>query len=211
MKRVCVYCGSSFGNSPGYAALAGSFGAACARRGLTVVYGGGGVGLMGTMADAALAAGGKVIGVIPHSMIAEERAHHGLTELIAVKTMHERKQRMAQLADAFVALPGGIGTLEEVIEMLAWLQLGLHLKPVGLLNANGFYDQFLDFLKHISSEGFVKPAHLAMLSVARDADSLLDMLASTRHVRLPKPVERTESRRNKATHTPDSGSRAHGD
>src|SRR5881398_2078159 len=139
MSRICVYTGSSFGASPEYAAVAAALGRACAHPGITIVYGGGSVGLMGALADSALSAGGEVIGVIPRAMIAEERAHKSLTELIPVESMHERKHRMAQLADAFVALPGGIGTLEEVIEVFTWLQLGLHFKPVGLLNVGGFY------------------------------------------------------------------------
>ena len=143
---------------------------------------------MGTLADSALAAGGKVIGVIPRSMIAEERAHHGLTELIAVETMHERKQRMAQLADMFVALPGGIGTLEEVIEAFTWLQLGLHLKPVGLLNACGYYDLLLQFLTHMRDEQFLTARHLSMLSVSTDVETLLNHLASTKHIHVPKPL-----------------------
>lgn len=188
MKRICVYCGSSFGVSPEYAAVASGFGAACARRGLAVVYGGGRVGLMGALADAALAAGGEVIGVIPRAMMAEERAHEGLTTLIPVETMHERKQRMAELADAFVALPGGIGTLEEVIEVFTWLQLGLHLKPVGLLNADGFYDRLLEFLAHMRDENFLTTRHHAMLTVGVEAESLLDQLVAIKHVHVPKPV-----------------------
>src|SRR5436190_15852704 len=190
MSRICVYSGSSFGASPDYAALAADFGTACARRGLTIVYGGGSVGLMGVLADSALSAGGAVIGVIPRAMIAEERAHKGLTELIAVDTMHERKDRMAQLADAFVALPGGIGTLEEVIEIFTWLQLGLHLKPVGLLNTRGFYDLLLQFLSHMRDEQFLTSKHLSMLSVSADVESLLDDLMTTNHIRVPKPVSR---------------------
>ena len=186
MSRICVYCGSSFGASPAYAAVAAAFGAACAARGLTIVYGGGRVGLMGALADSALAAGGQVIGVIPTAMIEEERAHRQLTELIAVKTMHERKHRMAELSDSFVALPGGIGTLEEVTEIFTWLQLGLHLKPVGVLNALGFYDSLLALLAHMRAEGFLTAAHHAMLSVASDPDSLLDLVAAARHVRVPK-------------------------
>jgi uncharacterized protein (TIGR00730 family) len=154
------------------------------------VYGGGSVGLMGALADSALAAGGEVTGVIPRAMIAEERAHRGLTRLIAVDTMHERKSQMAQLADAFVALPGGIGTLEEIIEMFTWLQLGLHLKPVGLLNAAGFYDALLAFLAHLRAERFLAPEHHLMLTVAKEVEPLLDQLLSTRHVHLPKPIER---------------------
>ena len=190
MTRICVYCGSTFGASAQYAALAAAFGAACARRGLGIVYGGGNVGLMGFLADAALAAGGEVIGVIPRAMIAEERAHRGLTRLIAVDTMHERKSQMAQLADAFVALPGGIGTLEEVIEVFTWLQLGLLLKPVGLLNAAGFYDALLQFLSHMRSERFLTSEHYSILTVGTEVQPFLDEILATRHVRLPKPIER---------------------
>jgi uncharacterized protein (TIGR00730 family) len=190
MLRICVYSGSSFGVSPDYASAAAAFGTACARRGLGIVYGGGSVGTMGILANAALAAGGEVIGVIPRAMIAEERAHHGLTELIAVESMHERKLRMADLSDAFAALPGGIGTLEEVIEVFTWLQLGLHLKPVGLLNAVGFYEPLLQFLAHMREEGFLTPAHHAMLSVEREPDALLDRLTTTRHDLIPKPIHR---------------------
>lgn len=190
MNHICVYAGSSFGTSPAYAAAANAFGTACAVRGLTVVYGGGSVGLMGILADSALAAGGKVIGVIPRAMIAQERAHHHLTELIAVDTMHERKQRMADLADAFVALPGGVGTLEETAEVFTWLQLGLHLKPIGILNSLGFYDPFLQFFDHMSTEGFLTKVHHAMLSVSDDPGSLLDQLAATRHLHVPKPIHK---------------------
>ena len=190
MTRICVYSGSSFGASPEYRAAASVFGAACARRGLTIVYGGGGVGLMGTLADSAMAAGGKVIGVIPRAMLAEKRDHQGLTELIIVETMHERKQRMAQLADAFVALPGGIGTLEEIAEVFTWLQLGLHLKPVGLLNVCGFYDLLLEFLAHARNEQFLTARHYSMLTVATDTESLLNKLMDTKHIHAPKPVFR---------------------
>ena len=188
MRRICIYSGSSFGASPEYATAAASFGAACARRGLGIVYGGGSVGLMGVLADSALAAGGEVVGVIPRSMIAEERAHRRLTELIPVESMHERKQRMAQLADSFAALPGGIGALEEVIEVFTWLQLGLHLKPVGLLNVGGFYEPLLHFLDHVRDEQFLTPAHHAMLVVEKDSERLLDRLAATKHTLIPKPV-----------------------
>ena len=190
MTRICVYSGSSFGASAEYTSVASAFGRACARRGFTIVYGGGSVGLMGVLADSALAAGGKVIGVIPRAMIAEERAHHGLTELIPVATMHERKDRMAQLADAFVALPGGIGTLEEVIEVFTWLQLGLHLKPVGLLNAGGYYDLLLQFLAHMRDEQFLSSKHHAMLTVSTDAESLLEQVTATKHLHVRKAVHR---------------------
>jgi uncharacterized protein (TIGR00730 family) len=188
MLRICVYSGSSFGASAEYATAAATLGAACARRGLGIVYGGGSVGLMGVLADSALAAGGEVIGVIPRAMIAEERAHHSLTELIPVDSMHERKLRMAQLSDSFVALPGGIGTLEEVIEVFTWLQLGLHLKPVGLLNVAGFYDPLLRVLDHMRDERFLTPEHHALLAVERDTEALLDRLTATRHSPIPKPI-----------------------
>jgi uncharacterized protein (TIGR00730 family) len=145
---------------------------------------------MGFLADAALAADGEVIGVIPRAMLAEERAHRGLTRLIVVDTMHERKSQMAQLADAFVALPGGIGTLEEVIEVFTWLQLGLLLKPVGLLNAAGFYDALLQFLSHMRSEGFLTSEHYSMLTVGTEVQPFLDEILTTRHVHIPKPIER---------------------
>ena len=189
MLRICVYSGSSFGASAEYARAAATFGTACARRGFGIVYGGGSVGLMGALADSALAAGGEVTGVIPRAMIAEERAHRRLTELIPVDSMHERKLRMAQFSDMFAALPGGIGTLEEVIEVFTWLQLGLHLKPVGLLNVGGFYDPLLRFLDHIRDEQFLTPAHRAMLTVERDSESLLDRLTATKHSLIPKPVQ----------------------
>jgi uncharacterized protein (TIGR00730 family) len=190
MPRICVYSGSSMGASPEYATAAAAFATGCARRGLGVVYGGGSTGLMGVLADAALAAGGEVIGVIPHAMIAEERAHHRLTQLIPVESMHERKHRMAQLSDFFVALPGGIGTLEEVIEIFTWLQLGLHLKPVGLLNVDGFYNPLLQLLDHMCNERFLTPAHRAMLTVEREAESLLDRLAVIKHTPIPKSMQR---------------------
>jgi uncharacterized protein (TIGR00730 family) len=188
MSRICVYSGSSFGASPEYATAAATFATACARRGLGIVYGGSSAGLMGVLADTALAAGGEVIGVIPRRMIAEERAHHRLTQLIPVESMHERKHCMAQLSDSFVALPGGIGTLEEVVEIFTWLQLGLHLKPVGLLNVGGFYDPLLQFLDHMRDEQFLIPAHRAMLTVERDSESLLDRLAAIKHAPIPKPL-----------------------
>jgi uncharacterized protein (TIGR00730 family) len=180
MSRICVYTGSSLGASAEYATVASAFGKACARRSLGIVYGGGSVGLMGALADSALTAGAEVIGVIPRSMIAQERAHRGLTELIPVETMHERKHRMAQLADAFVALPGGIGTLEEVTEMFTWLQLGLHSKPVGILNVSGFYDLLLEFLDHVRDEKFLTPSHRGMLIVSNDVEQMLDCLDAAR-------------------------------
>lgn len=185
MNRICVYCGSSHGARPEYAAMAARFGEACAKRGLTLVYGGGNIGLMGVVADAALAAGGNVIGVIPKSMAEGGLAHRGLTELIAVDTMHERKSRMAELSDAFVALPGGIGTLEELVEIFTWLQLGLHFKPVGLLNAGGFYEPLLQLLAQMRDQRFLSTEHHARLAVERDVEPLLEVLIATRHTHLP--------------------------
>lgn len=190
MPRICIYSGSSFGTLPEYTASAAAFGTACALRGLGIVYGGGSVGLMGVLADAALAAGGEVIGVIPRVMIAQERGHHHLTELIAVDSMHERKARMAQLADSFIALPGGIGTLEEVAEALTWLQLGLHLKPVGLLNVRRFYDPLIQFLDHMRDHGFLTAAHRAMLIVDDVIESLLDQIIAAKYDLVPKPIHR---------------------
>lgn len=188
MKRVCVYAGSSFGASPKYAEVAADLGRECAKRGIGVVYGGGSVGLMGALADAALAAGGEVIGVIPRVMVAEERGHHGLTELIAVDSMHERKFRMAELSDGFIALPGGIGTLEEVVEVFTWLQLGIHLKPVGILNYAGFYDLLLGFFERLKSEAFLSDVHHGMLTVADNPSGMLDALTSATHVKVPKAI-----------------------
>lgn len=178
MKRVCVFAGSSPGARPEYAAAARALAAECAARGLGVVYGGGSVGLMGVLADAALAAGVEIIGVIPGPLASRELAHTGLTELRVVAGMHERKATMASLADGFVALPGGLGTFEEALEVLTWAQLGIHAKPVGLLNAGGYYDGLLRWLAHAVAEEFVRSEHLALL-LAEDAPAaLLDRFAA---------------------------------
>jgi uncharacterized protein (TIGR00730 family) len=175
---------------PEYSAAAKRCGTALAERGLTLVYGGGNIGLMGVLADAALAAGGEVIGVIPRDMMQRAVAHHGLSRLIPVDSMHERKQKMADLAEAFLALPGGTGTLEEFFEAFTWRLLGLHHKPVGLLNVSGFYDSLLDFLAHLRDQRFLKPQHLEMLLVERDIDVLLDRLASPAPSPVPKRTDR---------------------
>jgi len=190
MTRICVYCGSCFGSLPGYSILAREFGTECARRGYAVVYGGGNVGLMGAVADAALAAGGEVIGVIPRAMREAGLAHGGLTKLVVVDSMHERKSRMEEFSDAFVALPGGIGTLEEIIEMFTWLQLGLHLKPVGLLNVEGYYEPLLQLLAQMRDHRFLAPEHHDRLTIAREVAPLLDLMVATRHVHVPPPIER---------------------
>lgn len=178
MRRVCVYAGSSPGARPEFAAAARELGTLLAQRSIGVVYGGGNVGLMGALADAALAAGGEVIGVIPHSLAAKELAHVGVTQLHAVDTMHERKARMAAESDGFIALPGGIGTLEELFEALTWLQLGFHTKPIGLLNIAGYYDRLLAFLETMELERFIRPEHRTMLLVEHEPAPLLDRLLS---------------------------------
>lgn len=176
IRSVCVYCGSSPGKDAAYLQAARALGGEIARRGLTLVYGGSIVGLMGEVARAALEGGGRVIGVIPRSMAEQEIAFMELCELEQVDSMHERKARMAELADGFVSLPGGFGTFEELFEILTWLQLGLHAKPSGLLNIAGYYDHLLQFLRHTVSQGFVHPAHLDMLMVSQDPADLLDRL-----------------------------------
>ncbi len=176
MKRICLFCGSSPRVCDGYLSLARDFGSTVAELGIELVYGGGRTGLMGAAADGALAAGGRVIGVIPRSLAELEVAHGGLTELYLVDSMHERKARMADLSDGFAALPGGLGTLDEWFEIWTWAQLGYHHKPIGLLNFEGFFDPLLTFLDHLVAEGFVRPEHRAMAVVEREAESLIGRL-----------------------------------
>ncbi len=178
LNSVCIYCGSSSGALPEYAAAARDAGRLLAQRGIALVFGGGSVGLMGVAANAAIAAGGRVIGVIPHGLRSEELAHEGVTELIAVDSMHARKQRMVDLADAFIALPGGIGTMDELFETWTWLQLGIHAKPIGLLNVAGYYDPLIEFLARMNAQRFLKQAHLDCLLVDTDASRLLARLAA---------------------------------
>jgi uncharacterized protein (TIGR00730 family) len=175
---VCVYCGSRPGRQPAYAEAARTLGHLIGERGWRLVYGGGKVGLMGIVADAVLAAGGEVIGVIPDSLMRREVGHPGLTELHVVPTMHLRKQMMAERADLFVALPGGIGTLEELYEVWTWRQLGYHDKPIGLLDSAGYYASLLAFMQHSVDEGFLAPEQMDALQVERDPAALLDRLAS---------------------------------
>jgi uncharacterized protein (TIGR00730 family) len=186
MKSVAVYCGSSSGNKEEYTQQAQEMGRELARRGLTLVYGGGCVGLMGTIADAVLAEGGRVIGVIPQFLADKEVAHRGCTELHVVETMHQRKLLMADLADGFVAMPGGFGTLEELFEVLTWGQLGLHGKPVGLLNTLGFYDTLLGLLDHMSAEAFLRPENREQVLQNVNPAALLDAMADYRPLRLEK-------------------------
>jgi uncharacterized protein (TIGR00730 family) len=175
--RVCVFCGSSPGARPAYLEAARSLGSLLAQRRIGLVYGGASVGLMGAIADAVLAGGGEAIGVIPRSLLDRELAHDGLSELHVVETMHQRKALMAQLSDAFVILPGGAGTLDEFFETLTWRQLGLHSKPLALLDVDGFFRPLLALADHLVEEGFVQPAFRAVLLVERDPAALLDLLA----------------------------------
>ena len=178
MQRICVFCGSSPGFDPRFMTAASAFGTSLARRGIGLVYGGASVGLMGAVADAVLQAGGDVIGVIPQALVAKEVAHHGLDDLRVVGSMHERKALMAELADGFVALPGGIGTFEELFEVWTWAQLGDIAKPCALYNVAGFYDGLTAFLDNVVTQGFMKALHRDMLIVADEAEALLDRLAA---------------------------------
>jgi uncharacterized protein (TIGR00730 family) len=185
VKRLCVFAGSSAGVRPAYAAAARSLAEEAVRRGLGLVYGGGSVGLMGVLADAALAAGGEVIGVIPRPLATRELAHPSLTALHVVESMHERKALMASLVDGFVALPGGLGTFEETLETLTWSQLGIHRKPVGLLNVAGYWEALRAMLAHAVREGFVRPPYIGLMVFADAPAALLDALAAWRPPDLP--------------------------
>jgi uncharacterized protein (TIGR00730 family) len=180
MRRVCVFCGSSSGARAAYTQAARAMGVHLAERGIEVVYGGGAVGLMGELADAALGAGGTVIGVIPDVLMAREVAHRNLSELVVVRSMHERKARMAELSDAFVALPGGLGTLEELCEVLTWSQLGIHSKACGILDVESYYAPLLALLDHAVKEGFVRPEQRSIVITDRDPARLIERLE--RHV-----------------------------
>ena len=186
MQSVCVYCGSSPGKSDIYLSAARDLGAEIGRRGLTLVYGGSNIGLMGEVAQAAMHAGGRVIGVIPKALADEKIAFDGLTELRVAKDMHERKAVMAELSDGFIALPGGYGTYEEFFEALTWLQLGIHAKPCGVLNVNGYYNQLLAFLDHAVDEGFIHKPHRDLVLSAERSDALLDKLNAYQPVLISK-------------------------
>jgi len=176
MKRLCVFCGASMGRNPAYAEAARSLAKILATKGITLVYGGASVGVMGQLADAALEAGGEVIGVMPQELVNREVSHLHLSELIIVGSMHERKAKMAELSDGFIALPGGLGTLEELFEVLTWAQLRFHAKPCGLLNTNGYYDQLISFLDHSVDEKFIKPTHRQMIVLGDEPNALLKAL-----------------------------------
>jgi uncharacterized protein (TIGR00730 family) len=186
MKRICLFAGSSAGVRPEYRAAATELGRVLASRELELVYGGARVGLMGAVADAVLADGGRVTGVIPRSLVEREVAHTGLTDLRVVTSMHQRKALMADLSDAFVALPGGWGTLDEMFEILTWAQLGLHRKPCGLLNVQGYFERLLSFLDHTMEQGFVRREYAALLAVSEHPTTLLDSLAT----QVPPAVEK---------------------
>jgi len=173
IRRICVFCGASAGRDPAYVAIAAAVGGELAGRSIEVVYGGGRLGLMGAVADAALAAGGRVVGVIPTGLVERELAHRGVDDLRIVGSLHERKAVMADLSDAFIALPGGLGTLEELAEVLSWGQLELHAKPIGLLNVRGYFDRLVDFIDHAIAEGFVPARHRDLLVVEEDLETLL--------------------------------------
>lgn len=192
-KRICVFCGSSPGLHPDYLAAARELGAALARHNLSLVYGGAHVGLMGEIANSVMQRGGEVIGVMPQSLIDREIAHQGLSELHVVQSMHERKALMAELADGFIALPGGFGTLEELFEIVTWGQLGLHRKPFGLLNVNQFFAQLIEFLDFAVDQQFIRPQHRQMILVDADPDQLLERFAAYDPPKVAKWISREES------------------
>lgn len=193
IKSLCVFCGSSPGGDPAYVSAAGELGQFLAGHQITLVYGGGRVGLMGALADAVLDSGGHVIGVIPEALVAREVAHQGLSDLRVVHSMHERKALMVELADGFVAMPGGCGTLEEFLEVLTWAQLGLHTKPCALLNVLGYYDGLIALLGHAVTQRFVRVEHRDMILVAQTPAELLTRLSSYVPPNVPKWIDRTES------------------
>lgn len=180
MKTICVYCGSSAGKRSGYSKSAEQLGRELAKRGSVLVYGGSNIGLMGTLANAALSEGGQVVGVLPKALDKKEVAHPGLTELQVVKDMHERKAKMAALSDAFIAMPGGFGTLDEMMEMITWNQLGFQAKPIGFLNVEGYFDDLFRFLGHAARQGFVQDSLVNCLVLQADPVKLLDQLGSAK-------------------------------
>jgi uncharacterized protein (TIGR00730 family) len=186
LTSLCVFCGSSPGHDPVYREAATALGRLFAERGIQLVYGGGNVGLMGTVAQAVMAAGGEVVGIIPQALLAREKGHRGVTRLEVVSTMHERKARMAELSDGFIALPGGYGTLEEFCEILTWSQLGIHAKPVALLNVSGFFNPLLDLFEHSQREGFLRPEHRHLVIVEDAPGPLLAAMQAHQPARVAR-------------------------
>jgi uncharacterized protein (TIGR00730 family) len=193
VTRICVFCGSSVGNRPAFRKAAGDLAQALARRGLGLVYGGARVGLMGVLADTMLQHGSEVIGVIPQALVDREIAHAGLADLRVVGSMHDRKALMVELADGFIALPGGYGTLEEFSEVLTWAQLGLHRKPCGLLDVDGYFDPLLALFDGAVAAGFLRPENRALVLRANDPETLLDLFASFKPVSVPKWITPAEA------------------
>ena len=193
MRTVCVFCGSRPGADPRFLEGARALGEALAATNRVLVYGGAKVGLMGAIADSVLAAGGNVIGVMPQSLVDREVAHRGLTELHIVSSMHERKTMMANLAEAFIAMPGGIGTLEEFFEVWTWAQLGLHQKPIGILGPKAFFSPLLAYLDHLVSEQFLQLEHRQMIALEEDANALLERLERYQPINVPKWIERSDT------------------
>jgi uncharacterized protein (TIGR00730 family) len=193
IHRICVFCGSNPGGNEVYGEAARGLGRLFAKQGIALVYGGGSVGLMGELADAVLGAGGEVIGVIPHALWAREVGHRGLTDLRIVETMHERKATMADLSDAFIALPGGLGTLEEIFEIWTWAQLGLHEKPLGFLDVAGFYASLMTFLDSAVRARFMKEPHRSIAMIDTDAESLLQRFEEWAPPRVEKWITREET------------------
>ena len=193
IESICVYCGSSEGRDEAYGRQARQLGQLLAERSITLVYGGANVGLMRILADASLAKGGRVIGVMPKALVAKEKAHSGLSELHVVGSMHERKALMAEFADGFIALPGGAGTMDELFEVWTWGQLGLHGKPCGLLNIASYYDPLVTFLDHAVSEGFVRACHRDMLVIAETAEEMLARFATYPPPSTEKWIQRNET------------------
>lgn len=194
IKRICVFCGSKRGARPVYTATAQQLGKAMASRGIGLVYGGGSIGLMGVIADAVLREKGNVIGIIPHALALKEFAHSGLTELHRVSSMHERKAMMAELSDAFIAMPGGFGTFDELFEILTWAQLGLHAKPIGLLNVDGYFDLLLDFIHQVLQERFIQEKHRRLIITSHDPEVLLaDLVRYTPPAKIPRLIDWNET------------------
>lgn len=193
MPNICVFCGSNSGLDTVYREAATAMGEALVRAGWGLVYGGGSVGMMGTIADAVLAAGGDVIGVIPEKLAVVELLHVGVQDMRVVPTMHVRKALMAELSERFIALPGGYGTLEELFEVITWAQLGIHSKPIGILNTNGYFDALLEFIDRTINEGFIKPEHLGLFVVSTDPDDLLVQLQNHPMPAAPKWIGQDQS------------------